>query len=155
MKSRRERAVPLREVFVHITDNYLDALILQQMLYWCARRKDFIKYMEEFKHNSPGFNSDPIHGWIYKTSRELQKELFNIVGHKTVSRHLIDLVESGIIDRRKNPEYNWDHTYQYRINLEVLIQEIDKADLPEDLDKTDIMILKYGETELKYKNLTS
>lgn len=118
--NRLKRAV-LKEEYVAITENTSRALILNQMIYWSERIRDFDKFIDEEvkRSNNEGrdINIDLTKGWIYKSYDELRNELMISDSIKTISRHLNNLVDCGFLDRRRNPNYRYDRTYQYRVNL--------------------------------------
>lgn len=119
----------IREEFVNLLNNTYQAVVLGQMLYWQDRVKDIDQYIFEEKNRmlANGVTGDfPVtHGWIYKTSRELAEEVMLGVNENTIRNHLKVLVEKGYIDQRRNPNYKWDKTYQYRVNLLKLMTDLE------------------------------
>lgn len=55
---------------------------------------------------------------------ELSEELMTNWSKTKVSRLLNNLIEKGYIDRRNNPKYKWDKTYQYRVSLLNVIKSL-------------------------------
>jgi len=118
--ARRLKRAIIREELVALTGDTLSALILNQFLYWSERVRDFDKFIAEEKKRDPGLQMPPTHGWIYKTAAQLREEIMSTASESTISRRLQGLVRAGILWRRRNPEYKWDRTWQYRVNLECL-----------------------------------
>lgn len=116
---KRQRIVIVRECLWKLTDeDFYAAAVLGQMLYWSVRTRDvdvFLKEEHERMHQtgeSP--NVDLTRGWVYKSADELANELLEICSRRTVNRRLKKLVDLGLLDRRRNPKYDWDRTWQYR-----------------------------------------
>lgn len=58
--------------------------------------------------------------WVYATSRALSDEFG--YDHKTFWKHLKELVEDGILERRKALRWPTDQAFAYRINFERLLE---------------------------------
>ena len=119
--TKLKRAV-VKEEYVAITGDITSAIILNQLIYWSERIKDFDKFIKEEKERFEAEGSevkiDFQQGWIYKSYDGLKDELMMITDStKTISRHVSKLVDYGFLDRRRNPKIRYDRTYQYRVNL--------------------------------------
>lgn len=116
----------IKEELVILTKHRDEAAILQQFLYWTPRSKNYDQFLiEETIRMKQQDLKDFDGGWIYKTAEELKNELLMIdTNVKTVRKYLKNLVEKGFLLRRKNPEWKVDRTYQYRINLRKLVNEV-------------------------------
>jgi len=115
---KKLKRVVIKEELVALTDDYIAALALCQFLYWSERRNDFDKFILEEKQRQPDLNADLTHGWIYKSIDELYDELMlKPLSPSTLRRRVETLVERGWIDRRRNPQFKWDKTWQYRPNI--------------------------------------
>lgn len=123
----------IRREFVELTGNLFSAVLLNQLLYWTLRVKDFDYLLEEEKKYQPSCNVSPRHGWIYKTAQELNEETMLGLSPPSIRKYLKVLIDEGWIDERKHPTERWDHTTQYRVNLRQLQEDlIDKGrSLPE------------------------
>lgn len=120
MNSQKLKRIIIKEELVALTGSIDGAIVLNQMVYWSERVQDFDGFMKEEnkRAKNEGYEqSEYTSGWIYKTADELTEELMNFKSPKTLSRILDNLVTKGWLDRRTNPKYRWDKTYQYRINL--------------------------------------
>jgi hypothetical protein len=107
----------IRKELVALTDNHDKAIVLNQLLYWTERVKDFELWLEEEK-TFDSKNSDlPEHGWIYKTAKDLIKETLLCINRTTLRRYMTFLIQKGWVDERPNPSNKWDKTLQYRVNL--------------------------------------
>jgi DNA-binding MarR family transcriptional regulator len=121
----------IKEEFVRLTGDFMKALVLNQMIYWSERMGDTDRYIQEEKARAEKFTGESpdfglSHGWIYKKAEELVDELMVGIHQTTMAKHLNSLVESGWLDRRRNPKYKIDKTYQYRVNLLKVQQDLDK-----------------------------
>ena len=113
--ARLKRAV-IKEELVALTGDALSALILNQLLYWSERVRDFDAFIEEEKRRGGDPNIELTNGWIYKSAAELGEELMMGVSDATIRRRLDDLVAAGYLDKRESP-HKWDRTSQYRPNI--------------------------------------
>ncbi|MEJ8555129.1 DnaD domain-containing protein [Tepidibacter sp. Z1-5] len=124
------RKVVIKEEYIAITGEMLEAILLNQMIYWSEKVQDFDKFISEENERVQKYQekSESIqelnNGWIYKKASELKEELMDIASEKTISRKLDNLVEKGYLDRRRNPKYKYDRTYQYRVNFINLIKAL-------------------------------
>lgn len=119
-----KRAV-LKEELVELTGNAIDALILNQFVYWSERTRDFDAFLaEETARAKSEEPADLTHGWIYKSADDLADELMGIASAGTIRRHVKTLVEAEWIDERHNPKYTWDRTLQYRPNITKIQQDL-------------------------------
>ena len=124
-----KRAV-IREELVAVCGDHVSALILNQFLYWQVRKRDTVKYLqEEIKRRKQGglpvdALESVVDGWIFKKAAELKKEIMVTVSQNTIIRRIEGLVEKKLLFQRNNPLYRWDKTYQYRVNLGQLADEL-------------------------------
>lgn len=106
---KRLKRVVIKEEFVALTGSVEKAVILNQLIYWSERIRDFDKFIteENARKEKHGIEEieDLCHGWIYKTSQELSEETMLGKSPQTIRRHLDELVEKGWIQARKNPKY--------------------------------------------------
>jgi hypothetical protein len=116
--------VVIKEEFVKLTGDYKKAVILNQLIYWSQRIKDFDKFLEEEKERSQDLDIELRNGWIYKKSEELSKEVFGMFSGRTISRILIELEAAGYLHSRNNPKFKWDRVKQYRVNLKFIRSEL-------------------------------
>jgi hypothetical protein len=126
---RRLKRVVIKEELVELTGDFVKAVLLQQMLYWSERVRDFKQFAREElqraeKWGPPEtldgkkeFVDDMVYGWVYKTAEELSSETMLNLAANTIRRHLKELVEKGYLLERSNPKYRWDRTLQYRVDL--------------------------------------
>lgn len=125
---RKLLRVVIKEEFVVLTGNVYEAVILQQMLYWQERVRDYDRMVAEEKsrmeaHEMPT-NFEAANGWIYKKADELAEETLLAISGQTIRRHLTKLVKKGLLLERRNPNFKWDKTLQYRIDFSNLIQQL-------------------------------
>jgi len=118
------KTVALREEFVALTHDPLIAIVLNQLVYWTQRVKDFDLFLEEERFSNPECNVAPRHGWIYKTANELIEETMICVDRTTMRRYLKILITNGWLEARSHPHNKWDKTSQYRLNLRNLRDDL-------------------------------
>jgi hypothetical protein len=111
-----KRAV-IREELVALTGDVMQAVVLNQFLYWTERVRDFDAFVEEEKERDPELQLQPRQGWIYKTAAQMAEETMLTVSESTMNRYMSALVKEGFLLRRNNPAHRWDRTYQYRVDL--------------------------------------
>jgi len=115
------KRVMIKEEFVKLTGDIIQAIILNQFIYWSERVSDFDRFIAEEKARAEqsGTNViiEPTGGWIYKTAEELSEETMLNMAPNTILRHIKKLLEKGWLDERNNPVHRWDRTKQYRVNL--------------------------------------
>ena len=115
----------IRREFVELTGNLFSAVILNQLLYWTLRVKDFDYLLEEEKRFQPNCNVSPRHGWIYKTAPELNEETMLRLSPPSIRKYLKLLIDEGWIDEREHPTERWNKTTQYRVNVRRLQEDLD------------------------------
>ncbi|MCK8824879.1 hypothetical protein [Fuchsiella alkaliacetigena] len=122
---RLKRAV-IKEELVALSGDFKKAIILNQFLYWSERVKDFDQFIAEEQERASqegaSLNIQPRRGWIYKSAKDLSQETMLNLSPNTIRKHTEALIEAGYLERRQNPHNTWDNTYQYRVNL-LKIQE--------------------------------
>lgn len=128
MEYRKVKVVKIREDFCELTKDSTAAIVLGQLLYWEERVRDFDRFLEEIQKESPDEESKikPLHGWIYKTASELAEEILLGCSKDTVHRAIQILIDKELVFRRSNPNQKWDKTYQYRVNVVKIDEELKK-----------------------------
>ncbi len=124
------KRIVIKEELVALTGDYRKAIILNQFLYWTERVKDFDKFIieEKLRYEKDGEESSLglQNGWIYKTSEDLSEETMLGLSKSNIRLHIKSLIESGWIDERVNPNFKWDKTMQYRVNILKLQKDLYK-----------------------------
>lgn len=133
---RKLKRVVIKEELVHITGDYVQAIILNQFLYWSDRIKDVDQYINEEITRAQKFGISKemnlANGWIYKTADELSDETMLNMSTSSMRRHIKKLIDKGFLIERNNPEYRWDQTKQYRVDLLLIQMELLKCGYPLD-----------------------
>jgi predicted transcriptional regulator len=128
---KKLKRVVIKEELVELTGDFKLAIVLQQMLYWSDKVKDYDKFLQdEIKRSKMAMGEEEItnaeklqevdlfsHGWIYKSAAELSEETMIGASKTTMGKYLEELVNKGWLDKRKNPKWKGDNTFQYRVNL--------------------------------------
>jgi len=118
--SKNPKVAIIREELVDLLGDHVEALILNQMLYWAKRTKDVDQYIREEAARNPDTPQTKLtHGWIYKSGKELLAELMLDVSVDTIKRRIKNVIKKGYLESRRNPapDKQWDRTLQYRPNI--------------------------------------
>jgi len=131
MNKNKEKIAVIREGLVKLTGHYIAALILNQFIYWEERVEDAAAFLEE--ENKRAESDDQIvrsesleHGWFYKSAKELKEELMLDSSENFILKYVKKLVDMGFVEKRHNPKYKWDRTWQYRVNIKKVATELIK-----------------------------
>lgn len=120
MSDRLKRAV-IKEELVELTGNYVDAILLNQFIYWSERVTDFDQFIREEKEraslNDIDLNIEPANGWIYKKAEDLAEETMLNMSKSNMMTHIKTIVKAGWVEQRRNPKNKMDKTYQYRVDI--------------------------------------
>jgi len=119
-----EQVSVIRREFVALTGDPFSAVILNQLLYWTQRVRDFDLLLQEERTFRPDCNVPPRHGWIYKTAQDLIEETMLGISPPTMRKYLKLLIDQGWIDERAHPIDKWNKTTQYRVNLRKLQEDL-------------------------------
>lgn len=133
MEPKKIKKVVIREDLVAITGDYKKAVILGQFIYWADRVADADKFIQKENEIAAKYGEEGrelLYGWIYKTADELAEEVMLGLSVSQIRRYVSEIVEMGFVDRRKNPNYKWDRTWQYRVNLVNIAKALKKKDYP-------------------------
>ena len=121
-----EQVVPIRKELFTLTGDPFSAVILNQLLYWTLRVKDFDRFLEEEKALGARTQEHPsdaesyeihYHGWIYKTAYDLIEETMLGISHPTMRKYLKLLVDRGWIEERTSSFDKWKKATLYRVNI--------------------------------------
>ena len=125
---KKLKRVVVKEEFVALTGDFIKAVILNQFVYWSERTEDFDQFILEEKNRARQegleINIQLTKGWIYKKAEELSEETMLNLAPNTMLRHVKVLLENGWLNERQNPEYRWDRTRQYRVNLTKIYSDL-------------------------------
>lgn len=121
---RKLKRVVIKEELVGLTGSFVKAALLQQMLCWSERVQGFEKFAQEELERAEkwcpekkGFIDGVVYGWLNKTADEFTLETMLGLAANSTRRYLKELVEQGYLLERRNPDYKWDKTLQYRVDL--------------------------------------
>lgn len=127
---KREKIAVLREGLLALTGNVNAAIILNQFIYWaeCKAEADkmYAKELAAFEREGGETAFKPSYGWIYKSSAELSDETMLGLSPSNIRRFIKQLIEKGFIVERRNPQFKWDRTLQYNVNLKLIQAELRK-----------------------------
>nr|MBP9692756.1 hypothetical protein [Alphaproteobacteria bacterium] len=113
----------IRREFFALTGDPFSAVVLNQLLYWTLRVKDFELYLKEERTRDKGLGPFQC-GWIYKTASELSEETMLGISKTTMRKCLKLLIDQGWIEERENTLEKWKKTTQYRVNIRKLQSDL-------------------------------
>ena len=126
MSDKLKRAV-IKEELVELTGDFKKAVILNQLIYWSERVDDFDDFIkEENKRKDREEEIEKRNGWIFKSSKKLSNETMLGMAPTTIRKHIKKLSGNGWVNERNNPNYHWDHTKQYRVNINKIRRDLSK-----------------------------
>lgn len=123
MEPQKLKRVVIKEELVALTGNYIDAILLSQLLYWSERVKDFDLFLKQ-EAELEGREPDKCYfGWIYKSYDALSEETMLGLSPSNIKKHIETLHKSGFIEIRQNKN-KWDRRKEYKINLKYIQNEL-------------------------------
>lgn len=121
VKPRKLKRATVKEEFVALTGDAIDALILNQFIRYQAQARHVEQYIEEERARFAAIGQDialpPTQGWFYKKAEEASEETMLRLSKSNMRARIARLIEAGWIEERANPHIQWDKTKQYRVNL--------------------------------------
>lgn len=123
MEPQKLKRVVIKEELVVLTGNYVDAILLSQLIYWSERVKDFdlfVKQEAELEGREP---DRCFFGWIYKSYEALSEETMLGLSPSNIKKHIETLHNAGFIEIRQNKN-KWDRRKEYKINLKYIQNEL-------------------------------
>lgn len=123
MEPQKLKRVIIKEELVELTGSYVDAILLNQFLYWSERVKDFDLFLQQ-EAELNGREPDKCYfGWIYKSYDALSKETMLGLSPSNIKKHIETLHNAGFIEIRQNKN-KWDRRKEYKINLKYIQNEL-------------------------------
>ncbi|NPC94748.1 hypothetical protein HOO54_21605 [Bacillus sp. WMMC1349] len=147
------KRVVVREELVELLGCPKKELLLNQFLYWIVRRYDYVQfYNEEMVIKAENKNKTDegalVHGWIYKNSDELGAEVILKSAPTTIRRHLKQTVKWGYLHERRNPKVQYDKTFQYRLNTNKILRDLNILGFKIDY----LLLIDKGKHQLHFAN---
>lgn len=139
---KRLKRATIKEELVKLTGDFKLAVVLNQIIYWSERVRDFDEFIKEEIQRTNDEENELLNGWIYKKAEDLAEETMLSVDRRTMSNYLNALVENGWLETRNNPNKNWDRTKQYRVNLKKIQHDLHKLGYSLEGYKIDLSVLK-------------
>lgn len=123
MEPQKLKRVIIKQELVELTGNYVDAILLNQLLYWSERVKDFDLFLKQ-EAELEGREPDKCYfGWVYKSYEALSKETMLGLSPSNIKKHIENLHKAGFIEIRQNKN-KWDRRKEYKINLKYIQNEL-------------------------------
>jgi hypothetical protein len=133
---RKLRRVVIKEELVALTGDPIEALILNQFIYWTEHMYGYDKYILEekkrYENEGQELNIQLTHGWIYKRAEDIADEIMFPMSKPTARKHMANLIEKGYLSERDNPSLRWDKTKQYRVNMKKVYNDLTAMGYPFD-----------------------
>lgn len=118
---RKLRRNSLKEEMVALTEDTIDALLLNQLIKYQAMSRDREKFIEEEKKRLQHYGQAPNvyneRGWFYKTTAELIEESMISLAESTVNTRIDRFEARGWLTKRKNLIDAWDKKTYYRVHV--------------------------------------
>lgn len=154
----------IRKELVTLTGNHTNAVILNQLLYWTQKTKDFSLMLVEEKNRERATEAfpqkdSPQYGWIYKTANALVEETMLHIDRTTLRRYLKFLVKQKWLFERSNPQNKWNKTIQYRVNVQKIQKDLmalglSLSEIPlSGLEKVNLKCTKEGSRPKEHSNV--
>lgn len=116
----KSRLVILHADYLEICDNDSAAAILLKILeYWTNNKIDAQEQGAEdnIRRKQAGLEPREYELWIYKSGKQFLEDALGLLKEHDVVRGLEILLNKGYIQRRHNPKFHWDRTWQYLLNI--------------------------------------
>ena len=87
----------LREDYFAITGDYIEAMVLNQFIYWTDKinkSDELLKVENEKARRSGCEETEPRNGWIYKSAKDMAKELMIGLSQPQMSRYICSYPEN-------------------------------------------------------------
>lgn len=123
MEPQKLKRVVIKEELVVLTGNYVDAILLSQLLYWSERVRDFDLFLEQEAELEGREPEKCYFGWIYKSYESLSEETMLGLSPSNIKKHMETLHKAGFIEIRQNKN-KWDRRKEYKINLKYIQNEL-------------------------------
>jgi len=126
-----EPLVMIRQCYLKICDNdACEAALLNHLEYcltWKRRTQGQAERLNQAALASGELPTQDTEDWWYATFDELGENLLNCWGRSKVITSLNSLIERGYVERRRNPKYKMDRTWQYRLCIQNVRDGLKKA----------------------------
>ena len=83
--------------------------------------------IEVFFPTREGLDVIEYNEWIYKTIADFQSDSLGLLKLHDIKQGIKILIEKGYISKRSNPQYKWDKTLQYNLNVDIVNNAIQKV----------------------------
>lgn len=123
MEPQKLKRVVIKEELVVLTGNYVDAILLSQLIYWSERVKDFDLFLKQEAELEGREPDRCFFGWIYKSYEALSEETMLGLSPSNIKKHIETLYKAGFIEIRQNKN-KWDRRKEYKINLKYIQNEL-------------------------------
>jgi len=105
MKAQKLKRVYIKEEFVAITEDPMQAILIDQLL--------------ELADDT---------GWTDLSAEELAKECLLNISRQTIRKNIAELVKKGFVIERRKKDWS-DHTLQYHVDMNVVIKAVHEKGL--------------------------
>lgn len=158
LEIKKDPLVVLRRSLYIITGDLSQAIILNQLIYWTTTMVENLDYIDNKEDedqisilNASQINFDKD-GWIYKSAKQLESELM-LFRRSKLAKSLEILYNKGFLERRNNPYKDWDHTYQYKVDVDFYNKTVEIYSHLRNNKIFDPILVYHKKGKKRYKNL--
>lgn len=125
--------VVIREDYLAVCDgNHCAAALLSIFEYWTnvklgQQEQAQVENAIAAAGGAPSVRDDL---WVFKSVTDLETDLMGLFGKMKIGDALKLIRDKGFVERRTNPDYRWDRTLQYHLQIEMLQGAISDTPLP-------------------------
>jgi len=119
----KDPIVVLRQSYLEICDGSIPAAIILSILEYWTNVKINAKIQVDIENTTrakEGLEPIECNEWIYKTIAEFQSDSLGLLKSHDVKKGIKLLIQKGYVAKRTNPQYKWDKTLQYSLNVEAV-----------------------------------
>lgn len=128
---KRATMVIVREDYLQITNgNHCAAALLNYFEHWTNNKLDNEeqKAAEQEIASKGGITLEDTDLWIFASAEKISVDMLDLYSATKIRAALEWLVDVGFIQRRNNPKYGWDRTWQYLLDTEFVQLAISVSD---------------------------
>lgn len=123
--------IVLREELFVITGDCKCALLLDYLIQWTENSNATDKILDDMqKRSCDADHIEKINGWISKPLEDIAKETMLGVSAKDIEMYLSFMVDKDWLEIRKNTRSKLGDSYQYKLILNNLKQELERSGFP-------------------------
>lgn len=144
----------LREDFLKLTDSYISAMILENLVSYTKSSFKLKTLIEEELGSIDNNIHSFLEGWFTKSYEQLSSDSLLNVDKKTIANNVKLLITLGYITEREHPNERWNKAKQYRVNVSKLQKDLNNIGFclegfPITVEKKVTSLIKHDNQESK------